>query len=109
MTPRRNGTDRKTDVMLVRLTAQEHATLRERAAFCGISVSEYVRNCALHRQIVARIDRTALAELRRQGGLIKHLAFSDRRNAYEYRVALNLLQVTIRRLIGDSESPQEAS
>jgi hypothetical protein len=47
--------------------------------------------------VSSRSDQEALRELRRQGGFIKHLASTDRQNAYEYRTALNLIQETIRR------------
>ena len=96
--------DPKTDTILIRVAAAERAMLRQRAKYFGVSVSEYVRSCAFQRPLTPRVDAEALGELRRQGGLIKHLATADRSHAYEYRVTLNLLQVTIRRLIRDRES-----
>ncbi len=68
----------------------------EKADQCSLSISEYIRRCALGRAVSSRSDQEALRELRRQGGLIKHLASTDRQNAHEYRVALNLIQETIR-------------
>jgi hypothetical protein len=96
----------KGDVLLIRLSADEHARIKQRAESCAVTVSEYVRRCALDRPLTARVDIEALAELRRQGGLIKHLALSDRCHAYEYRVALNLIHETIRNLIRDSEGSE---
>ena len=95
--------------MLIRLSVEERNDIAEKAASCALSVSEYMRRCALDKPLGTHVDKEALSELRRQGGLIKHLATSDRQHAYEYRVALNLIHETIRRLIRVSESPQEAT
>lgn len=75
----------------------ERDAVAHKAEQCSLSISEYMRRCALGRAVSSRSDQEALRELRRQGGLIKHLALTDRQNAYEYRVALNLIQETIRR------------
>jgi len=99
--------DHRSDAILVRLSAQERTLIKQRAQSCAVTVSEYVRRCALERPMTGRIDIEALAELRRQGGLIKHLAASDRAHAYEYRVALNLIHEAIRRVVRDSEGPKK--
>ena len=99
---------RRTDAILVRVSPDEHALLRQQADACAVAVSEYVRRCALDRPLTARTDIEALAELRRQGGLIKHLASTDRHHAYEYRVALNLLHEAIRHVTRDSKGPPKA-
>ena len=109
MNAKTSGNDqRKTDAILVRVSPDEHAFLRQRANACAVTVSEYVRRCALNRPIAARADIEALAELRRQGGLIKYLASTDRHYAYEYRVALNLLHEAIRRVTRDSQGSSKA-
>jgi hypothetical protein len=105
----RNPNDLKGDALLIRLRPDEHARIKQRAESCAVNVSEYIRRCALDRPLTARVDIEALAELRRQGGLIKHLALSDRSHGYEYRVALNLIHETIRKLIRDSEGPERKS
>jgi hypothetical protein len=79
------------------MSPHEYAAIAEKAKECALSISEFLRRCALGRAVSSRSDQEALSELRRQGGLIKHLASTDRQNAYEYRVALNLIQETIRR------------
>ena len=81
----------------IRMSPDEHSAIADKADKCRLSVSEFLRRCALGRAVSSRSDQEALSELRRQGGLIKHLASNDRQNAYEYRVALNLIQETIRR------------
>jgi hypothetical protein len=102
-------TGHKGAALLIRLSADERARIKQRAESCAVTVSEFIRRCALDRPLTGRADIEALAELRRQGGLIKHLALSDRSHAYEYRVALNLIHETIRRLIRDSEGPKRKS
>ena len=94
--------------VLIRMSHSEHDAIAEKARECALSVSAYLRRCALGRPLSTHIDQEALRELRRQGGLIKHLASSDRQNAYEYRVTLNLIQETIRRLHRASESARQA-
>lgn len=109
MNAKSGGNDqRKTDAVLVRVSPDEHAFLRQQADACAVTVSEYVRRCALDRPLTTRADIEALAELRRQGGLIKYLASTDRHHAYEYRVALNLLHEAIRRVARDSQGSSKA-
>jgi hypothetical protein len=79
------------------MSPNERDVVAEKADQCSLSISEYMRRCALGRAVSSRSDQEALRELRRQGGLIKHLASTDLQNAYEYRVALNLIQETIKR------------
>jgi hypothetical protein len=76
---------------------------------CALSVSEFVRRCALGRPLSTRVEIEAISELRRQGGLIKHLASNDRQHAYEFRVALKLIHDAIRRVTRASESTQKAN
>lgn len=91
--------------MELRVAPDERDAIATKAAECNLSVSEYMRRCALRRPLATRVDNQALAELRRQGGLIKHLASTDRQHAYEFRVALNLIHQTIRRIERAGESP----
>jgi|GEM_PF-2215653 len=98
---------RKVLSKLIRMSRPERDAIAKKAHACALSVSEYLRRCALDRPISSHIDQEALRELRRQGGLIKHLAASDRQHAYEYRIALNLIQETIRRLNRVSQSTRQ--
>jgi len=92
-----NADDRKSTFFLMRMSPNERSTIARKAQECNLSMSEYLRRCALGRMVSSRSNQEALKELRRQGGLIKHLASTDRQNAHEYRDALNLLQETILR------------
>jgi hypothetical protein len=90
--------DRRSTFFLMRMSPTERATIDRKARQCNLSKSEYMRRCALGRPLSTQSDADAVSELRRQGGLIKHLASTDRQNAYEYRVTLNLIQDAIRRV-----------
>ncbi len=60
-------------VVNVRLTVDEKAALKESATLSGLSVSEYVRRRVLGRVVMAHSDIVVIQELRRLGGLLKHL------------------------------------
>jgi len=60
-------------VINVRLTAAEKARLKEDADLAGLSMSELVRRRYFGRPIIASADAVMLKELRRLGGLIKHI------------------------------------
>ena len=90
--------DRRSIFFLMRMSPRERATIASKAHECNLSISEFLRRCALGKHLSTQSDAQAVSELRRQGGLIKHLASTDRQNAYEYRVTLNLIQEAIRRV-----------
>ncbi len=58
----------------LRLTAREDAELREAAAVTDLTLSEYVKQRALGRIVVSSTDLMVVRELRRLGGLVKHVA-----------------------------------
>lgn len=67
----------------VRLTSDEKSVLQEDADLAGLSMSELIRRRYFGRPIVANTDQIMLRELRRLGGLVKHIhnessgAYSD--------------------------------
>ena len=65
--------DRLSAVVNVRLTATEKARLKDDADLAGLSVSEFVRRRSFGRPIIAQADAVTIKELRRLGGLVKHL------------------------------------
>ena len=65
--------DRLSAVVNVRLTAAEKARLKDDADLAGLSVSEFVRRRSFGRPIIAQADAVTIKELRRLGGLVKHL------------------------------------
>ena len=62
------------DVRLyLRVNKKEYEAIKEKAKISGLSVSEYIRRLALGFKVCSKFDFNILNELRRQGGLIKHL------------------------------------
>ena len=57
----------------IRVTEREKTRLTEQAEIAGLSLSEYMRRRFFGgRPLVAHTDLSAVAELRRIGGLLKH-------------------------------------
>jgi hypothetical protein len=79
-------------VINVRFTAAEKARLREDADLAGVSVSELVRRRYFGRPIVANSDAVMLKELRRLGGLVKHI-HQESRGAYSKETAAALMAI----------------
>jgi hypothetical protein len=83
----------------LRLTVEEDARLERQAALAGISVSEYMRRLFFGgRPIIASTDSQMIRELRRMGGLLKHLGASHPGAATEMREALESIRQAIDRL-----------
>lgn len=62
----------KNTAMLVRLSADEKAFIRQQAEAAGLPASAYVRALAVGNTIRTKTDAAMLNELRRLGGLCKH-------------------------------------
>lgn len=65
----------------LRLSTEERAEIGEQAEVSGLSVSEYVRRRVWGRRVASKVDLKVLAELRRLGGLLKHI-HNETRGAY---------------------------
>lgn len=63
----------KNTAILVRLTTEEKAFIRQQAGAAGIPASAYVRAAALGITIQTKTDATMLKKLSGLGGLCKHL------------------------------------
>lgn len=68
-----HGTEVLDAVVNVRMTVSEKARLKEEAEIAGLTVSQLVRRRCLGRRVVAATDAAMIRELRRLGGLLKHL------------------------------------
>ena len=79
-------------VINVRLTLAEKARLKEDADLAGLSLSELVRRRYFGRPIVANADAVMLKELRRLGGLLKHI-YNESRGAYSKETAAALIAI----------------
>ena len=79
--PKLNDTEKKNERLTVRFCSGEVEELLSQAEISGLSVSELVRRRALEKRITAATDLKMLLELRRIGGLIKHL-FNETNGLY---------------------------
>jgi hypothetical protein len=60
-------------VINIRLTGEEKNRLKEDADLAALSMSELVRRRYFGRPIIANVDAVMVKELRRIGGLLKHI------------------------------------
>lgn len=67
------GTVALTERVTLRLAAEEKDRLKSDADLAGLSVSEIVRRHYFGRPIIANADLVMVREMRRMGGLMKHL------------------------------------
>ena len=79
-------------VVNIRLTVREKAELREQAAAAGLTISQYGRRRLFGRSVVPQSDAAVLRELRRLGGLLKHLHNQGGPSARETTHALQALR-----------------
>ena len=91
-------------VINVRLTAAEKLRLKEDADTASVSMSELVRRRYFGRPLLANADVVMLKELRRLGGLLKHV-HNESQGAYSVDTARALGALTgyIQRLSRDRQ------
>lgn len=93
------GAERLDEKIAVRLTATEKEQLKEDADVAGLSVSELVRRRYFGRKISASTDQIMIRELRRLGGLLKHIHVeSDGKYSKETAAVLGEIQNYLRSL-----------
>ncbi|MCG4253577.1 MobB mobilization protein [Acetobacter senegalensis] len=91
-------------IVNVRLTTDEKKHLKEDADLAGVSVSELVRRRYFGRPIVAHTDIAMIRELRRLGGLLKHLYLSSNGDhAQETLATLHALKAAIEAISNDHQ------
>ncbi len=91
-------------VINVRLTSTEKARLKEDSDLAALSMSELIRRRYFGRPIIANADAVMLKELRRIGGLLKHV-HNESGGAYSQDTAgaLVALKAYIERLSRDRQ------
>jgi len=83
----------------LRLSEHEDVRLMEQAAIAGLPVSEYMRRLFFGgRPLIAKADEQMIRELRRMGGLLKHLG-GESPHAAEMREVLESIRQAIGRLV----------
>ena len=88
----------RTRVFKVRLTDDEWHELSEQAARAALTPSEYVRRRLNGHRIVSRVEDHLVNELRRLGGLQKHLAPQYPEMRSQFNAVVNTLLTTIRHI-----------
>jgi len=86
------GPDPLDTVINVRLTASEKGQLKDDAELASLSLSELVRRRYFGRPIIANADAVMVKELRRIGGLLKHV-HNQSQGAYSHETALALAEL----------------
>ena len=71
----------KTRKISFRLSESEYAQISDDMAVCGLSVSSLTRKRLLGVHVASHADLAVLSELRRLGGLLKHI-HNETRGAY---------------------------
>lgn len=67
------STKEKDTNLLIRISKKEKAHASEQAAAVGLSLSAYTRALLAGQAVKAKVDKSAISELARQGGLVKQL------------------------------------
>ena len=96
------ATEKRVCRVYLRFTHQEYEELIREVQKQNIKSSEYIRRVVLGRPVITRIDAESIAELRRQGGLLKHY-FNETggQNAHLTEKILKDIQAIVRRLQDD--------
>ena len=77
----RNEQDRRTRIILFRLTESEYVQVLEDITVTGLTLSSLIRKRLFGKRVASRADLAVLSELRRLGGLLKHI-HNETRGAY---------------------------
>lgn len=76
----------------VRLTQSEYDFVKQEAESFGMTISDYLRPIILNKKMIPRTDASAIGELRRIGGLLKHI-HNESKGAYRDLTASTLLDM----------------
>lgn len=71
--PKKTEQERRRAIIGVRFTLDERQIINGEADICGLSISSFIRAKSLGKRIAPKTDLKVLAELRRLGGLLKHI------------------------------------
>ncbi len=83
---------KRTLALAVRVTPEEADAIREKARDAGATVSEFLRACALGRKTRNTVDSQVINELRKLGGLQKHL-FNESGGQHSREFAAILVEI----------------
>ena len=81
----------------LRFTRDEHERLKTEADMAGMSLSEFIRAHMLGKRVTSNTDKETIRELRRIGGLLKHL-HNESAGAIKIAGAMKELEAALRAL-----------
>ncbi len=88
----------RTSLIKCRLTGEERAFIEAQADQAAVTMSEFVRRRAMGKQLISRFDDQVINELRRLGGLQKHLAVHHPAQREEFQAVLGEILALLKRL-----------
>lgn len=92
---------KRASILNARCFPEEVEAIKQKAADSGVSVSEFMRCAALGRKTRSVMDSQVINELRRLGGLQKHLFNQSGGNlSQEYAAVLKAIEAAIHRIEG---------
>jgi len=91
----------KTSPVYIRLTEEDRVSLKHEAEHYGVTMTELIRQRILQQRLISKTDKDMIKELRRQGGLLKHI-HNESKGAYSYKTKkmLDDMHVIILKLKG---------
>jgi hypothetical protein len=93
----------------VRVTAEEKQRLKDEAGTAGLSVSAFARRRLTGRPVLAKHDEAVVRELRRMGGLAKHIYIeSEHVNPKETMGILVAIRCYIEKLTGELDDSEKS-
>jgi hypothetical protein len=89
--------------IILRILPEEKTAIAGEAGKAGLTVSEYIRRRALGKPVKSRMSEKVINELRRLGGLQKHLATKYQHKKEAIDEVLVEIKAAIQRIDMDSE------
>ena len=97
--------ENKTSRLSIRFTETEHSHVKNEAVLSGLTAAAFARKRILGARVASKADLAVLAELRRLGGLLKHV-HNESRGAYSALTAQAIrdLSAYVRELAAKSQN-----
>ena len=92
------SSDQKNLMLVLRMTESEKTVLKEMASAAGMTISEFVRRRSLGTPVITKETSALIRELRRQGGLIKHVWLETGKVSNDALRAISIITSAIKKL-----------
>lgn len=103
------NTRQRTVVLPTRLRPDEADAIKKKARDSGVPVSEFLRCAALGRKTRSTVDDQIINELRRLGGLVKHLFTEGGSTTLSLATDFRALRVKIEKAIEGLDDARQGS